>query len=143
MYSFARPNEASVTTKFAGFLETKAGKLSLKEMVQKATFDRHRLSSSLYLNWRKNIDEHITKYAKTRAHYGSWRKLISSLQFSFKSSHTTTSLGKVSLDNMLFYNEQIDSMQIWAQATGTVTGQWQENSDHFGFLCKEKIVSDD
>ncbi|CAH3023725.1 unnamed protein product [Porites evermanni] len=44
------PNEASVTTKFAGFLETKAGELSLKEMVQKATFDRHRLSSSLYLN---------------------------------------------------------------------------------------------
>ena len=51
LHFFARPYGASVTTNFAGLLETKAGQLSLKEMVRKATsFDRHQLSSSLYLN---------------------------------------------------------------------------------------------
>ena len=39
---------------------------------------------------------------------------------------------------MLFNSEQIYSMQIWAQATGTVTGE----SWSFWFLVKEKIGSD-
>ena len=39
---------------------------------------------------------------------------------------------------MLFYNERIDSMQYEHKQQA----QSQENPDHSGFLCKEKIGSD-
>lgn len=47
----SRQYDTSFTSNFAELLKTKAGQLSLKEMIKKAaSFDRHHLSSSLYLN---------------------------------------------------------------------------------------------